>query len=326
MLSKYTLNFNYLDDILLYMLYENKHKNVTWIDLENPTQDEVRGLVERYDIDPLVADELLVPSSRSHVDVYDNCLYLLLHFPQGHAHKNEVHQTRDVQEIDFVIGHDFIITTRYGAIDELHEFSKVFEVNSILDKSDMGNHAGYIFFYMIEYFYQIMHGKIENIRDTLGDIEDGIFEGKEKAMVYELAKINWLLLTFKESLLLHGEVLHSFEKAGLNFFGEPFKHHLKGITSQFDSVKRGLIGTKEYLDELRQTNDTLLATKQNEIMKTLTVMAFVVLPLSLIAGIFGMNAHNMPFIGDPNDFLIILLIMVSMALLMFIFFRHKKWL
>ncbi|NBV77403.1 hypothetical protein EBR66_04530 [bacterium] len=71
--------------------------------------------------------------------------YFVMHFPAlRHTHKTVE------QEIDFVIGKNFIITTRYEMVDPLHKFSKVFEVNSILDKSNLGDHAGFVFFYMLK--------------------------------------------------------------------------------------------------------------------------------------------------------------------------------
>jgi Mg2+ and Co2+ transporter CorA len=79
-----------------------------------------------------------------------------------------------------VIGKNFIITTHYDGIDALHDFSKVFEVQSILDKSDLGNHGGYVFFYMIQHFYKQMMNRIEMIQDLISEIERKIFEWKRK--------------------------------------------------------------------------------------------------------------------------------------------------
>lgn len=302
-----------------------KHRNTTWIDLENPTQEEVRSLINSYDLSPLVADELLHPTIRSKVDRYPNYIYLILHFPAAHNVKDGLYKPKEVQEIDFVIGKDFIITTRYNTLDALHEFSRMFEVNSILDKSTLGDHAGFVFFFMIQHFYKGMMDKIENIRSLLADIEDSIFTGKEKQMVLELSRLNRLLLTYKESIMLHKEVLESFETAGKDFFGKEFGFHLRNILGEYYKVHTALEHTKDYLRELRDTNDSLLSTKQNQIMQNLTVVTFVFLPLSLIAGIFGMNAVHMPFIGLDNDFVTILLVMACSALFTFIYFKLKKW-
>ena len=137
------------------MIYSYKYRKVTWVDLENPTTDEVRKISEQYNIDPVVANELLSPSLRSKADCSSNYIYLILHFPSiVSTNKNQFGSATSVEEIDFIIGHDFIITTRYSAMDALLEFSKVFEVQSILDRKDMGEHAGYVFFFMIQYLYK----------------------------------------------------------------------------------------------------------------------------------------------------------------------------
>jgi magnesium transporter len=78
--------------------------------------------------------------------------------------------------------------------------------------------------------------------------------------------------------------------------------------------------------ELRETNNSLLTTKQNELMKTFTIMAFLMLPLSLIAGVFGMNAEHMPIIGNAFDFWIVLGCMLAVVVVFFAFFKYKRWL
>ena len=85
-----------------------------------------------------------------------------------------------------------------------------------------------------------------------------------------------------------------------------------------------LQGQREVLNELQQTNDSLLSNKTNESMRTLTVMNFVIMPLTLIAGIFGMNATFM-FIHDLGDFFTIVACMLIIGILMFIYFRKKRW-
>lgn len=302
------------------------YKDITWVDLENPTREEARAIINEFSISPVVADELLSPTLRSRVDVSDKFIYLILHFPSTTSpHEDDV-TTKHTNEVDFIISKNFIITAHYDPIDTIDDFSKIFEVNSILDKSDMGNHGGYVFFYMIQNFYKQMMNRVEIVRDHMNDAESKIFHGEEKQMVEEISRINRILLTFKESMSSHKEVLESFEIAGQNFFGDKFKYHLRSIVGEYYKVSSLIENTKEYLSELRDTNDSLLSSKQNEIMKTLTIMAFVTFPLSLIAAIFGMNTVYTPFIGKENDFLIVVILMLMLTLAMFIFFRIKKWL
>lgn len=308
------------------MVRRSTYKQVTWIDLENPTQTEVRDLIDEFSIEPIVADELLSPTLRPKVDVHEKFLYLILHFPVAHVGHIGDLDHKKTQEVDFVVGHNFIITTHYDSIDALHDFSKIFEVNSILDKTNMGKHAGYVFYYMIQHFYRQLHTRVETIRDAMNEAERQTFAGNERAMVKELSILNRMLLTYKSALSPHQDVLQSFEQAGKDFFGQTFVYHLRGIVGEYFKVAQVLENTKEYLHELRSTNDSLLFTKQNEIIKQLTIMAFVTFPLSLIAAVFSMNTIHTPLIGTPHDFWLITSCMLVLVCSMFLFFKHKKWL
>ncbi len=295
---------------------------MTWIDVESPEVNEVRELMEGYNVPPLVAEELLSRTLKAKVDVYANCIYVILHFPtiekNGHGERN--------QEIDFVIGKNFIISSHFSSVDALHNFSKVFEVNSILDKSDLGDHSGFIFYYMIKDIYRHLIDELESVRTSLDDAENKIFHGKEKEMVFTLSEINRDILTFREALNMHKEVLNSFEIAGRQFFGEKFAYHLRDILGEYNKVQNDVQSAKDFLEELRRTNDSLLTTKQNSVMKTLTMMAFIFLPLTFIGQVFGMSIHAMPLIDNPNGFWEVLLLMAAVAVTIFGVFKFKKWL
>jgi magnesium transporter len=304
------------------MLTKYTHKNVTWIDLESPTKEEVHRVMNEYSIHPTVAEELLMPTMKPRVDLHDNFIYLILHFP---AFKH-THNHKQNQEIDFIVGKDFIVTTRYDTIDPLHKFSKIFETNSILDKSDIGTHAGFVFFFMIKKLYKSLEHELEYIEDSLEKIEEDIFKGQEKEMVVALSMVSRDLLNFKQAMRSHKEVLDSFDEVGIEFFGKSFSHHVKSIISEYYRINN-MIGThNDSLYELRQTNDSLLSTKQNEVMKTLTIMALITFPLSLIASIFGMNTKVLPIVGQANDFWIVMGMMLLLTSVMFIYFKFKRML
>ncbi len=303
------------------MISKYTYNKTTWIDLEAPTKDEVLSLVGEYDIPLLVVDNLLEPTVRSKIDKYDNLIYLTLHFPNMKGGKNKGIE----QEIDFVVGRDFIITTHYEMIDPLHEFSKIFETNSILNKSkDMGEHAGFLFYYLIKELYKNLHLELDDLNKYLLKIERKIFEGKEGEVVEEISAVNRKLLDFKQSIRFHREILKSFEFAGKEFFGNEFSYYLGAIVGEYNKIQNILDGHKEILNDLKDTNDSLLTNKTNQTMKVLTVMNFIMLPLALITGIFGMNS-DIIFIRNLSDFFLVLGSMALIGALMYLFFKHKKW-
>jgi len=304
------------------MLKKYQDNDLVWIDLELPTNEEIRSFINEYKIHPLVASELLSPTLRSRVDVYDNFIYLILHFPTViHSHNKQKEQ-----EVDFIIGKDFVITTHYDTVDVLHEFSKFFEAKSLLEKKEVSIHGGFLFFYMMRHFYQHMNDELDHLNTSLANIENHIFEGDEHKMVHKISEVSRQLLNFKKALESHSSVLSSFEVAGKKLFGADFEYYLSSISGEHYKIKSSLKNYIEILNELRITNDSLLNTKTTDIMRVLTIMAFVTFPLSLLASLFGMNTAYLPIVGTQYDFWFIIGIMAIATLFFFAFFRYKNWL
>ncbi|MFC1801962.1 magnesium transporter CorA family protein [Patescibacteria group bacterium] len=304
------------------MIKTHTHKKITWIDLESPTHEEVRSLMQEYKLNPFIANELIAPTFKSSVEAFKDSIYLILHFPAfKHSHSGAFKQ-----EVDFVIGKDFIITTHYDTIDQLHKFSKIYEVDSILEKSDIGDSADLLFVYMLQKLYKSLTHELEFIQDSIMKIEEKIFLGEEKKMVREISKIGRDLLNFNQAVESHQEILKTLDKAGHEFFGDEFKKNLKVVINDYYRINKTLRNNRDLTRELRETNDSLLTTKQNEIMKFFTIIAFITFPLSLLASIFGMNTVIMPIVGLKGDFWIIISVMVIATIFMILYSRHKKWL
>ncbi|HVU06181.1 MAG TPA: magnesium transporter CorA family protein [Candidatus Paceibacterota bacterium] len=298
------------------------YKKVSWVDLENPTRDEVRDLMQKYDIHPLAAEELLLPTTRSKVDRYPDFIYLILHFPAWkHSHKETS------QEIDFIIGKDYIVTARYDGIDPLHKFAKMFEVNSVLDRNGLiGEHAGYMFYYMMREFYHSLSDELESVRDALEEIEKKTFGGEERAMVFELSNTSRELLAFKHVTALHEEVLRSFDAAAKSFFGAEFAHYVEATQSECLKVVKTVQSLYESLRELRQTNDSLMETKQNKSIMTLTGITFIMSLIGIVIALFEVDFKHSPIIGMPNDFWIFTGLIAALGIGFAAVLAHKKWL
>ncbi len=298
----------------------HEHNGILWIDLESPTRDEVQEVVEQFGISPIVAEDLLLPSARPRVEFFDAHAYVILHFPAlRHSHKTLE------QEVDFVVGHDFLITVRYDAIDPLHKFSKVFEVNSILNKSAIGDHAGYLFFYMMKKLYRAVEYEVEHVRHHLSMIETRIFSGEEVRMVEEISQSARDLLNLRQTIEPHREILHTVESEGAQLFGDDFAPYLRALSNEYYRVHNHIMRNTESLHELRETNNSLLSTKENETMRVLTIMAFLTFPLSLVVSILETNTVYNPIRGLPYDFWIILGVVVVLGSVMVLYFKHRKW-
>jgi magnesium transporter len=307
------------------MVYKYKYKNTTWVDLESPSHAEIIDIIQEYGLPEIMAEELGTCTLRSKVDYYEKLklIYLVLHFPIiGETLEDDIEQ-----EIDFIIGKDILITTRYEKIDPLHNFSRLFEKDTFLDKSNMGDHAGYLFVYLMREIYKTSLDNLEDINDSLKKIERDIFRDRQTEAVGLISETNRKFLNFKQALRHHGEIFKSFETVAVEMFGQSFYYLIGIVNSEYNRVKNTLDVGKEILNDLRDTNDSLLTTKTNTAMRRLTTMTFILLPITLITGIFGMNvASEIIFIKNMNDFLLVLLFIVFFGLTMFIYFKGKKWL
>ncbi|MBN2093994.1 MAG: CorA family divalent cation transporter [Candidatus Zambryskibacteria bacterium] len=288
-----------------------------WIDLNSPTKEEIDSLILTENLDPIIAKDLLLPTPTQYTETRDNMIYTVLHLPSI----KQPNALSDVKEIDFVITPNSLITTRYDSIDALHYFAKQVEVSEILNRGE----NIHLFFGIIREIYKSVIDELAYMHDWLEEIEKNIFEGQEKAMVFSISSASRNLLNFKKILDPHGAVFDSLKEISEEKFGKNFQNQMKTLIEEWRRIIKTINNQLELTAELRETNNAMLSTKQNETMKVLTIMAFVTFPLSLIAAIFGMNTNYLPIVGSQFDFWIVMGIMSMLSIIMFIFFKYKDW-
>lgn len=305
------------------MISRYTYQGLTWVDLESPTREEILHISEEFNLPQLVGQEMFSSTLHSKVDLYDHFIYLILHFPVANKRNHE--QTE--QEIDFVIGKDFFLTVRYELIDSVHEFSKIFEVSSLLNRSHIVTHGGFIFMEMMKQFYKYSLRELEEITHTIRAIEHGIFSGEEGAMVKSISHTSRRLLDFKQAIRFHHDVLQSYESSSKRFFGEDYGYYASVITAEFNKVNTMLESNRDILKELQRTNDSLLSTKQNDITRTFTIMSFITFPLMLVSSVFAMRLpDHILLINNFAEFFFVLGAMVIIGCVMLLFFKVRKWL
>ncbi len=314
--------------LLPHMISRYNYKGITWVDLDSPTREEVLSMSDEFGLPILVIEEIVRPSIRSRVDVYPNILYLILHFPVIRDKTCEaINHSCDIDQIElnFIIGKKFLITSRYDKINPLKNFAKAFEKNAVDDKGRISEHAGFLFFEMARELYQHSLRELDHLDDTLAVIEDNIFNGKEEDMVVLISETNRHLLDFKKAIRFHGEVLKSFESAGAVFFGYEFSYYLGAVTGEYNQLNHVLESNRDILNDLHDTNDSLLTKKINGTMQTLTLITVITIPLSILPSLFSMGANNTPLLQQPQSFWLLSGLMIAITLLIVLVFIQKRW-
>ena len=289
----------------------------TWTDLNSPTKEEIDSLVLIQHINPIIAKDLLTPTPLQYAEEDDSILYAVLHIPAfKHSHTFE-----EPQEIDFVISARGVITARYDSIDALHFFAKQMEVNEILNKGD----NTHLFFGIMKKIYDSLFDELAYFEDWMQEIEKSIFSGKEKDMVFAISNISRNLLNFKRVIDPHGSVFEFLATRGGEKFGQKFGEEIKELHEYWRRISRRVGNQIDLVNEFRETNNSMLSTKQNETMKQLAVMGSILLPLTLVGQIFGLSIKSFPLLNHPYAFWIIIGLMATVMLISLIFAKIKKW-
>lgn len=296
-------------------------QGLTWVDLESPTRGEVASLTEEYNLHPVMAEELLTRNERVKVDLYENAIYLALHFPLRNRTTGQVQET----EIDFILLKNALITTHYELIDPLHDFAKGFEKEMYLTNPQNNEHAGLLFFAQVRELYKHTAFILEVVEKEIREIEREIFNGQEAKMVVRLSRVNRSLIDIKSALRLHKETLRSLAGACNHLYGNSFEYQLSVIDGEFTHLAQVMNETKEMLSDLRRTNDSLLSTKTNTAMRQLAAVNVIMLPLGLITWTFAMDSKLLN-LDDPMRLGAVFGGMVVICILTIVYFRSKKWL
>lgn len=308
------------------MITTHEHRGITWLDLASPNDEEIAGVVKRFNLHPFVGEELKASPSADKINFYKDYVLVVLTIPVRVRQAGGY--TIVDREVDFVIGKDFLVTCRFEQIDELDYFSRIFDANAILNKEDDKElkHAGHLFYYIVMRLYAGMVNDLENIKDTLLSAEAGIFTGDERRMVEVLSHVSRELIDFTQTARIHRDTWDDMiEFAPKDLFGTEYATSIKEIRDEFNRINELVSNARELLTDLRETNNSLLNTRQNEIIKTLTLVAFVFQPLTFVAALFTIPAIYVPFINRQEGWVIIGGIMVAMALSIWLYFKSKRW-
>jgi magnesium transporter len=301
------------------MIERYKHKKLIWLDVLNPTHEEIREIAAEAMIPSEFTNDLTVMVPHSETFYQKGFLKITLDFPI--VKRTDINHPH---EIKFLITKTHLVTIRFEDIEAVHHFSKEFEVMCLL-KNGKSTSTPRLFLTMINYIYDSVYQKLDFLESKMKDVEEEIFNEHEREMVFEISTVNRKLISFKQTLASHENALLRL-RAGLGFaFGKKYETSVDKLEHHYRRLTRQVFALSRTLDDLRDTNMALLSTKQNETMKIFTILAFITFPLTLFTSMFGMNTVTTPIVGKEGDFWIILGTMAVVSVFFFAFFKYKRW-
>ena len=304
------------------MLRTTTHNNLTWIDIQDPKPKDIKYLKENFNFHQIVLEELIPPGHRAKVEHHEGYIFLILYYP---AFSKETKETFP-RELDILVTKTHIITSHYETIIPVKSLFDQINLHKAAKKEYMSETTGHLLFYIIKGILENALTKLEHIEAEVEYIEQEIFKGEERKMVFEISIAKRDIIDFRRILAPQKLGIESLVHEGVDFFGKDLEPHFEDLRGTFGIVWHELENHWETIQALGETNESLLSTKTNEVMRVLTVFSVIFLPLTLIASIWGMNIENMPLTGSPAGFWVMLGVMGVMLTAMVAYFKRKKWL
>ncbi len=300
-----------------------KTQQLNWIDMKNPSKKDLDYLKKNFDLHPVTLGELLSPTLRPKVEHYDHYLYMVVHFPFYNSRK----QVTESVEIDFLITQNTLITIRYEELPAFKEFWGKCQIDKMAREHSFSETTAFLLYCILENLYSFSLRQLDHISKKINQIEDKMFKEKgSEEIVGKISLVRREVLDFKKTIKPQKTILDSLKIRGIEFFGRKMKPYFMDIIGDYARVWNSLENHKETIEALRETNDSLVSSRTNRIMRVLTVFAVIVFPLTLLASIFGMNTQFLPIVGHRYDFWIIFGFMLLATLGMLLYFKWKKWL
>jgi len=294
------------------------HSKISWLDVVNPTDEELNELQKRFNLHPIIVSEIKEPSTRTKIEIYDGLMFIVYYL----SNYNEKKQTSEAIEIDFLLTKDALVSIRYQnfpLIDNL--FEKI--------KNDPSNYLNqtpaHLLHYILEEGLTFSLRQLVHINEKIKKIEDALFKGEHKTLIKEIAIVKRDILDQRLIARPQHSTLESLKERGVKFFGKDLEIYFNDLLGDYEKLWMNLDNLKETIESLENTNNTFFDSRTNEIMKTLTILAFITFPLTLLSNVFSMNTLYTPLVGSPYGFWYIVGLMTFFALLFLIIFKIKKW-
>ncbi|MBU4369571.1 magnesium transporter CorA family protein [Patescibacteria group bacterium] len=304
-------------------IQEIKTKDFFWIDISRCSPEEMKHLEQKFGFHPVHLNDCLSTLQRPKLDVTEKYIFMVLLFPIYNRKTRKVTSS----EIDFFINSDYLITVHRGELSSLINFFNSCKISDSQQKKYFSENPSALIRELLSRLFSYCLPILDTLSLNITSIENHIFQGYEKKMVKEILISKTNIVNFRKIMQAHRLVVSKLLKKSNIFFSTgQFKIYFDELLETIDDIWGNLENLKQSIEATEKTNNSLISFQLNDVIKILTTISVVILPITLIATIFGMNLQFMPLSNNPSSFWIIILIMVIIFSGLVYYFKKKKWL
>jgi len=303
---------------------EINYNGFRWIDVVDFDQKTGAYLKKNYGFQEANLEDCLSPTQRPKVEKYPGYNFLILLFPIYNRQTRQITPT----EIDFFIGKKYLITVHRNESPPIIDTFNICRSNQEKKQEYLKRGSVYLLHHLLNQLYGHCFPMLDHISLGISRVKKSIFSGHERKMVQEILFIRQNIADFRKIMQVHKNTLQKL--AGKNGGCENIistKHQatFNNLVNLAKEIWDNLESFREAIENLQETNESLISNKLNDIMKLLTVISTILLPITLIASVFGMNSQNMPIIGQPYDFWVIIGLGAAVVIFMVLYFKKRRW-
>jgi magnesium transporter len=289
-----------------------------WLDLENPPEEEFGILKALFDFHPLALEDCLRDTHHPKLDDYDDYLFFIMHAARWSAEEEELQTI----ELDCFLSSQTLVTHHLEALPSIQEA----KVRCLKKEGALSQGTDYLLHVILDTLVDNYGPLLEQIREIIETVEEEVFSNPTPqtlnhlfALKKEVAHLWHLGVHQKEILSRLTREKFSVIRQNQTAFYRDVYDHLVLVCDLTESYR-------DLISSAMNVYISVMSSRTNEVMKILTIFAVILLPLSVIASIYGMNFHFMPELEWHYGYYAVLGAMAFFALGMLVFFRWKKWL
>jgi len=294
--------------------------DLTWVNIEGATEREIEYLAQNYSFHPLDLDDCLSRIQRPKIDEYKDYLFLVFHFP---VFNKEAGVTASSQ-LSVFIGKGYLITLHKGELKPLVKLFRECQIDEESRQEYFSQGSGYLLYRIIDRLVDYCLPILNKIGDNIEKVEDNIFSNGVRGAIREISMLRRDIISFRRITWPMRAVIGTLEPKLRHFTKMDMAVYFGDVTDHVDKIWDALDEYKEVIEGLNDTHDSLATNRTNEVMRMLTIIATILLPITVVASIFGMNIP-LPFQNSNYSLLFVFLICLVIVSGMLYFFRRQHW-
>ena len=258
------------------VVHELTASGLTWVNVVSPDVETAQELAERFGWHPLDVEDIVSKRQRPKVDDYEDegYLFAVLHFP---IYDNQV-QRLNAAEIDLFVGHDYVVTIPNR---ELRPVTRLFarcEDDDELREQLFARGSGRLLYEILDDLFDYCFPILDKIAHKLDGIEDEMFEGKSQEVVRDISNVKQEIISYRKIIKPERSTLRVLERRVEGFLPEDLEDYFDDIVDSAERIWDLLDNYKEVVDGLESTNESVLAHRQNDVLRLLTVISVTLAP------------------------------------------------